>query len=91
MGQRGGWFPRNATDRSVRAKDPRHPGSLRTGSHNAKLAAEEFLWADIEVTRRGHPDFARRFLAADLQAKSGVPASAIRLKQMIGSRAFGST
>jgi hypothetical protein len=57
MGQRGGWFPRNATDRSVRAKDPRHPGSLRTGSHNAQPAAEEFFWADIEVTPISLGDF----------------------------------
>jgi NAD(P)H-dependent FMN reductase len=64
------------------------PGSLRIGSHNARLAAvaaKEFVRADVEVTRISLGVFPLPIYDADLQAKSGVPASAIRLTQMIGS------
>ena len=64
------------------------PGSLRTGSQNARLAAvvaEEFVRADVEVTRISLGDFPLPIYDADLQANSGVPASAINLKQMIGA------
>lgn len=64
------------------------PGSLRIGSQNARLAAvaaEEFVRADVEVTRISLGDFPLPIYDADLQANSGVPASAINLKQMIGA------
>ena len=64
------------------------PGSLRAGSLNARLAAvaaEELVRADVEVTRISLADFPLPIYDADLLAESGVPASAISLKQMIGS------
>jgi chromate reductase len=64
------------------------PGSLRAGSLNARLAAvaaEELVRADAEVTRISLADFPLPIYDADLQAESGVPASAISLKQMIGA------
>src|ERR1700742_1830150 len=64
------------------------PGSLRSGSHNAKLAmaaADEFVRADAEVTRISLADFALPIYDGDLQARSGVPANAINLKRMIGA------
>src|ERR1700750_1805033 len=64
------------------------PGSLRTGSHNAKLAmaaAYEFAQAGVEVTRISLGDFPLPIYDGDLQAKSGVPKHAINLKRMIGS------
>jgi chromate reductase, NAD(P)H dehydrogenase (quinone) len=64
------------------------PGSLRTGSQNARLAAvvaEEFVRTGVEVTRISLGDFPLPIYDADLQANSGVPASAINLKQMIGA------
>jgi NAD(P)H-dependent FMN reductase len=64
------------------------PGSLRSGSHNAKLAAAaayEFVQAGVDVTRISLADFPLPIYDADLQAKSGVPKHAINLKRMIGS------
>ena len=64
------------------------PGSLRTGSHNAKLAmalAHEFAQADAEVTRISLADFPLPIYDGDLQARSGVPANAVKLKRMIGA------
>ena len=64
------------------------PGSLRTGSHNAKLAAvaaHEFAQAGVEVTRISFADFPLPIYDADLQAKSGIPKHAINLKRMIGA------
>ena len=64
------------------------PGSLRSGSHNAKLAmaaADEFTRADAEVTRISLADFPLPIYDGDLQAKSGVPKNAINLKRMMGS------
>src|SRR3954454_14549592 len=64
------------------------PGSLRTGSHNAKLAmaaADEFVRADAEVTRLSLADFPLPIYDGDLQARSGVPINAINLKRMIGA------
>ena len=52
------------------------PGSLRTGSHNAKLAAaaaHEFALAGAEVTRISLSDFPLPIYDGDLQSKSGVP------------------
>ena len=64
------------------------PGSLRTGSLNAKLAAAaayEFVRADAEVTRISLGDFPLPIYDGDLQNKSGVPKNAINLKRMIGA------
>jgi len=64
------------------------PGSLRSGSHNAKLAmaaAHEFALAGAEVTRVSLADFPLPIYDADLQTKSGVPKNAVNLKRMIGS------
>jgi chromate reductase, NAD(P)H dehydrogenase (quinone) len=63
------------------------PGSLRTGSLNAKLAAAaayEFAQAGVEVTRISLADFPLPIYDGDLQTKSGVPKNAINLKRMIG-------
>ncbi len=64
------------------------PGSLRTGSLNAKLAAtvaHELAAAGVDVTRISLADFPLPIYDGDLQAKSGVPKSATNLKRMIGS------
>jgi NAD(P)H-dependent FMN reductase len=64
------------------------PGSLRTGSHNAKLAAAaayEFALAGVDVTRISLADFPLPIYDGDLQAKSGVPRHAVNLKRMIAS------
>jgi chromate reductase len=64
------------------------PGSLRTGSHNAKLAAaaaHEFALAGAEVTRISLSDFPLPIYDGDLQNRSGVPKHAINLKRMMGA------
>src|SRR5246127_3637225 len=64
------------------------PGSLRAGSHNAKLAmaaSHEFALAGADVTRISLSDFALPIYDGDLQARSGVPANAVNLKRMIGA------
>ena len=62
------------------------PGSLRTGSHNVKLAAlaaKELALAGAEVTRISLQDYALPLFDADLVAASGPPASAVKLKQAL--------
>ena len=64
------------------------PGSLRTGSLNAKLAATiaaELAQADAEITRISLADFPMPIYDGDLQAKSGVPKTAHNLKRMMVS------
>src|ERR1051326_3366805 len=64
------------------------PGSLRSGSHNAKLAmaaAYEFAQAGADVTRISLADYPLPIYDGDLQAKSGVPKNAVNLKRMMGS------
>jgi chromate reductase, NAD(P)H dehydrogenase (quinone) len=64
------------------------PGSLRTGSLNARLAAAatyELAQAGAEVTRISLGDFPLPIYDGDLQAKSGVPKHAVNLKRMIGA------
>jgi chromate reductase, NAD(P)H dehydrogenase (quinone) len=64
------------------------PGSLRTGSLNARLAAaaaHQFAQAGAEVTRISLADFPLPIYDGDLQSKSGVPKSAVNLKRMIGA------
>ena len=64
------------------------PGSLRTGSLNARLAAvaaREIAQAGTEVTRISLSDFPLPIYDGDLQARSGVPKNAVNLKRMIGA------
>ena len=64
------------------------PGSLRTGSLNARLAAvaaHELAQMGAEVTRISLSDFPLPIYDGDLQAKSGVPKHAVNLKRMIGA------
>ena len=62
------------------------PGSMRTGSHNvrlAALAAKELTLLDVEVTRISLADYPLPIYDADIDARSGQPANALKLKQMI--------
>jgi chromate reductase len=64
------------------------PGSLRTGSLNARLAAAagyQFAQAGVEVTRISLADFPLPIYDGDLQTKSGVPKNAINLKRMMSA------
>ena len=64
------------------------PGSLRSGSLNARLAAvvtHEIAQAGAEVTRISLSDFPLPIYDGDLQARSGVPKHAVNLKRMIGA------
>jgi chromate reductase len=64
------------------------PGSLRSGSLNARLAAaiaHELVQCGAEVTRVSLSDFPLPIYDGDLQAKSGVPKHAVNLKRMIGA------
>jgi chromate reductase len=64
------------------------PGSLRSGSLNAKLAAvaaHEFAQSGVEVTRISLSDFPLPIYDGDLQAKSGMPKNAVNLKRVIGA------
>src|SRR6266513_1948152 len=64
------------------------PGSLRSGSLNARLAAaaaHEIAQAGAEGTRISLSDFPLPIYDSDLQAKSGVPKHAVNLKRMMGS------
>jgi NAD(P)H-dependent FMN reductase len=62
------------------------PGSIRTGSHNvrlAALAAKELTLLDVEVTRISLADYPLPIYDADIDARAGQPANALKLKQMI--------
>src|SRR3982074_1195791 len=64
------------------------PGSLRSGSLNARLAAaaaDELAQSGVEVTRISLSDFPLPIYDGDLQARSGVPKNAINLKRMMGA------
>src|SRR5258705_5160818 len=64
------------------------PGSLRSGSLNARLAAvaaHEFAQSGVEITRISLSDFPLPIYDGDLQAKSGVPKNAVNLKRLIGA------
>jgi NAD(P)H-dependent FMN reductase len=64
------------------------PGSLRTGSLNAKLAATiaaELAQAGAEITRISLADFPMPIYDGDLQAKTGIPKTALNLKRMMAS------
>ncbi|HEY5378289.1 MAG TPA: NAD(P)H-dependent oxidoreductase [Pseudolabrys sp.] len=61
-------------------------GSIRSGSHNAKLAAlaaKELTLLDIDVTRISLADYPLPLYDADLDVRHGQPANALALKQMI--------
>jgi NAD(P)H-dependent FMN reductase len=64
------------------------PGSLRSGSLNARLAAvaaHELAQQGVDVTRISLADFPLPIYDGDLQAKSGVPKHAVNLKRMIAA------
>jgi chromate reductase, NAD(P)H dehydrogenase (quinone) len=64
------------------------PGSLRSGSHNARLAAAasyQFAQAGADVTRVSLSDFPLPIFDGDLQTKSGVPKHAVNLKRMMSA------
>ena len=64
------------------------PGSIRTGSINARLAAvavEELALLDVDVSLISLGDYPLPIYDGDLEAKSGVPANAVNLKRMIGA------
>lgn len=63
-------------------------GSVRTGSHNARLAAravKELLQAGCEVTWISLLDFPLPLYDGDLEAKSGPPENALKLKRLMMS------
>jgi NAD(P)H-dependent FMN reductase len=62
------------------------PGSLRAGSHNARLAAlatKELMQADADVTRISLADYPLPIYDADLAAEKGAPFNALKLKQVV--------
>jgi len=62
------------------------PGSLRTGSHNVRLAAlvtKELALAEADVTRISLLDYPLPLYDGDLEVKSGPPRNAVLLKQML--------
>jgi len=62
------------------------PGSLRTGSHNvrlAALAAKELALLDAEVTRISLEDYELPLFDADLASASGPPTAALKLRQTL--------
>ena len=64
------------------------PGSLRTGSLNAKLAAvaaHALALQGADVTRISLEDYPLPIYDGDLQAKSGVPKHAVNLKRMMSA------
>lgn len=64
------------------------PGSLRTGSLNARLAAaavDGLARLDVDVTRISLGDFPLPIYDGDLESASGVPKPAVNLKRMISA------
>ena len=64
------------------------PGSLRSGSHNVRLAAlatKELTLLDADVTRISLADYPLPLYDADFDARGGQPENAIKLKQMIAA------
>ncbi|MEX2035497.1 MAG: NAD(P)H-dependent oxidoreductase [Xanthobacteraceae bacterium] len=63
-------------------------GSIRTGSFNARLAAlaaKELALAGADVTRISLEDYPLPLYDGDLEAASGVPANALKLKQTMAA------
>jgi chromate reductase, NAD(P)H dehydrogenase (quinone) len=64
------------------------PGSLRSASHNVRLAAlatKELTIAEADVTRISLGDYPLPFYDADFAAKSGPPLNAVKLKQIMSA------
>src|SRR5262249_42041861 len=62
--------------------------SLRTRSYNSRLAAiavKELALADADVTLISLADYPLPLYDADITAKSGPPAYAVKLKQLLGA------
>lgn len=62
------------------------PGSLRSGSHNVRLAAlatKELAQVEAEVTRISLADFPLPIFDADLSAAEGPPPNALKLKRLV--------
>lgn len=62
-------------------------GSIRTGSYNARLAAlaaKELTLADAEVTQISLADFPMPLYDGNVEAASGPPENAFKLKRLIG-------
>lgn len=63
-------------------------GSIRSGSHNARLAAlatKELVLAGADVTRISLVDYPLPLYDGNLEATSGPPANALKLKQLISA------
>jgi NAD(P)H-dependent FMN reductase len=64
------------------------PGSLRSGSHNVRLAAlatKELVLAEAEVTRISLADYPLPMFDADLAQEQGPPQNALSLKRLIST------
>lgn len=64
------------------------PGSLRSASYNIRLAAvatKELTIAEADVTRISLADYPLPVYDADLVAKEGPPANAVKLKQLVAA------
>ena len=64
------------------------PGSLRSGSHNVRLAAlatKELAQVEAEVTRISLADFPLPIFDADLSAAEGPPPNAVKLKRLVST------
>src|SRR5947199_57062 len=63
-------------------------GSIRTGSHNARLAAlatKELMLAGADVTRISLGDYPMPLYDGDLEAHSGPPGNAVKLKSLMAA------
>src|ERR1700733_10131261 len=64
------------------------PGSLRSGSHNVRLAAlatKELVQAEADVTRISLVDYPLPIFDADTAQDKGPPPNAVKLKQMMSA------
>jgi NAD(P)H-dependent FMN reductase len=64
------------------------PGSLRTGSYNAQLAAaaiKELALADVDAKMISLGDYPMPIYDGDHEANSGAPKAAVELKNMMGA------
>ena len=64
------------------------PGSIRPGSHNARLAAlaaKELTLADADVTRVSLTDYPMPIYDAHVERSAGAPPNAVKLKRMLAA------
>jgi NAD(P)H-dependent FMN reductase len=64
------------------------PGSLRSGSHNVRLAAlatKELVLAEADVTRISLADYPLPIFDADLAQEQGPPPNAVNLKRLMST------